>query len=66
LWTDKNRDNLDHLRYRVARVPAIHLEKLVVEAIRAEAGPIRNRKVNFPIVERSTLVTPRAGALQPN
>jgi hypothetical protein len=35
-------DNLDHLRYRVARVPAIHLEKLVVEAIRAEAGPIPN------------------------
>jgi hypothetical protein len=27
------------LRYRVARVPAIQLEKLVVEAIRAEAGP---------------------------
>jgi hypothetical protein len=39
LWTDKNRDNRDHLRYRVARVPAIQLEKLVVEAIRAEAGP---------------------------
>jgi hypothetical protein len=42
----RNRDNRDHLRYRVARVPAIQLEKLVVEA---RQGRIRNQKVNFPI-----------------
>jgi site-specific DNA recombinase len=36
---------------RVARVPAIQLERLVVEAIRAKARPERNRKAIFPIAK---------------